>query len=210
MRVAVQAGESAPVSAVKRAEQQSPGQPTTGSVTAGGDPEREFASDRRRQAQAARPRGRRRRRAELEARRTRHLPRRCPRTLRRRRRSRSGRDGAPRTAFSRARRCEAGRASGRSYPNNRPGHPVPSACLASRAVRRDAKCGGAACMVVTLAGGARRPRQRQGCGRTRGVRRASGSGRVDAVCLTRIPESGSDHPRVAVADHDARPRGARA
>ena len=55
MRVAVQAGESAPVSAVKRAEQQSPGQPTTGSVTAGGDPEREFASDRRRQAQAARP-----------------------------------------------------------------------------------------------------------------------------------------------------------
>ena len=122
MRVAVQAGESAPVSAVKRAEQQSPGQPTTGSVTAGGDPEREFASDRRRQAQAARPGdGGGGGGAELEARRTRHLPRRCPRTLWRRRRSRSGRDGAPRTAFSRARRCEAGRASGRSYPNNRPG-----------------------------------------------------------------------------------------
>ena len=55
MRVAVQAGESAPVPAVERAERESPGQPTTGSVTAGGDPERDFASDRRRQAQAARP-----------------------------------------------------------------------------------------------------------------------------------------------------------
>ena len=46
VRVAVQAGESAPVSAEQRAAQQPPGQPTTGSLTAGGDPERELASDR--------------------------------------------------------------------------------------------------------------------------------------------------------------------
>ena len=54
-RVAVQAGESAPVSAEQRAERQPPGQPATGDAASGWGSEGGLTSGRRRQPQAARP-----------------------------------------------------------------------------------------------------------------------------------------------------------
>ena len=54
MPVGIQAGEPAPIPAIQRAKSQPAGQQATSRATAGGNPERCFASQRRRQTKPTR------------------------------------------------------------------------------------------------------------------------------------------------------------